>query len=105
MSRSVKDLGLYDDHMEFLTHMAHQFHGPTDFDDEVQKHLDRLYTPPTKGVESLESPEDKANAISTHQDQAISNLSQGESSNILSTPKHVKLIPSTTPPPSAENLS
>lgn len=95
---NIKDFT--DAHIEYLTHMAHHVHGPTDLDDEVQKHLDRLYTPPTKGVESLESPEDKANAISTHQDQAISNLSEGSPANILAPPK-VKPIPSMSPPPTA----
>lgn len=96
---NIKDFT--DSNIEYLTHMAHHVHGPIDFDDEIHKHLDRLYTTPTKGVESLESPEDKANAISTHQDQAISNISQGESANVLSPPKPVKPTPSMAPPPTA----
>jgi hypothetical protein len=36
------NLGWEDSHIEYLTHMAHDVYGPTDFDQEVQKHLDAL---------------------------------------------------------------
>lgn len=101
---NIKDFT--DDHIEYLTHMAHHVHGPTDFDAEVQKHLDRLYASKNTPKDPLASPADDANAKESHQDQAIANVSDfGNSPNVLSPPKPVKPIPSMTPPPSAAGLS
>lgn len=85
--------GFNEDHMHYLAHHAQQFHGPDAFADEVQEHLN-----------NLASPEDDQNVAESHQDQAISNLSEGSPANILAPPK-VKPTPSVAPPPSAVGLS
>jgi hypothetical protein len=75
--RSVADLGFSPEQMAGLVNQAQSIHAPTDFDHEVQHHLDALSPTPADNMGQREEA----------QSEAISNISESGAPDTTPTPK------------------
>jgi hypothetical protein len=76
--------GFSPDEVDYLTHHAREIYGPDDFDEEVQRHIDKWST-----------PQDTFGQKEISQDESISNVASGNPAVI---PSQKTGLPAKTPP-------
>jgi hypothetical protein len=96
MADSPDTKGFSDDQIHYLVGHAQQFHGPSEFDKQVQWHLNKA-----TGVHDPTAPPDWENPESDyqqgqlHEQQALSNISEGSGPDTTPAPKST--LPSKAP--------